>query len=146
MNMSPEACVARGVKLLDQWMPGWEDKIQVDSLAMDTCERCVCGFVFADKVGVVIPAEQIGKYDEDYGSDLTYTDGFSYAARNFGGRSSNHGTWSERNGFDAAMYTGCTSLVVAYAMLKFAWIRVIDDRMAKRDAPSKQRERETVSV
>ena len=40
--------VTRGIALLDEHLPGWQDEIDWDDLEMDTCEKCILGQIFGD--------------------------------------------------------------------------------------------------
>jgi hypothetical protein len=46
MNMTTEACVARGAEFLDAVAPGWEGRIDLSTLALSNPEACICGQVF----------------------------------------------------------------------------------------------------
>jgi hypothetical protein len=46
-----EAEVARGAAWLDEVAPGWERKIDLSVLNLDSCRQCVCGQVFAEQIG-----------------------------------------------------------------------------------------------
>lgn len=48
MSYSYESKVAQGVQLLDQNVPNWRDKINVDNLDLGSCSICVLGQVFGD--------------------------------------------------------------------------------------------------
>lgn len=48
IDMSPEACVARGVEFLDSDRPGWRDAIDLDELAVEDSGRCILGQVYAE--------------------------------------------------------------------------------------------------
>jgi hypothetical protein len=58
--LSPQiaaARVAQGAAFLDRVRPGWEHTIDVDTLAMRRCSRCVLGQVYGDYSAV---AEHFG--------------------------------------------------------------------------------------
>ena len=41
--MTIEERVAKGAALLDEKVPGWEEKIDLDHLLMGTCQHCILG-------------------------------------------------------------------------------------------------------
>jgi hypothetical protein len=41
--------VARGAALLDETVPGWDQRIDLDLLDVDCCERCILGQLFASQ-------------------------------------------------------------------------------------------------
>lgn len=43
VNAELDARVARGAALLDKARPGWAAKISLDTLAMESCDRCILG-------------------------------------------------------------------------------------------------------
>ena len=43
-----EKQVARGAALLDRAAPGWAEQINLDRLAMQTCDRCILGQIYGD--------------------------------------------------------------------------------------------------
>jgi hypothetical protein len=44
----PWDAVARGVAFLDEWVPGWRQRILLDELSMSSCKRCVVGQLLGD--------------------------------------------------------------------------------------------------
>ena len=38
--------VARGAALLDEKVPGWRERINLDTFAISSCERCILGQVY----------------------------------------------------------------------------------------------------
>jgi len=46
-NWDPAESVARGVALLDETVPGWRDRIDLDTLDVESTSACVLGQVFA---------------------------------------------------------------------------------------------------
>ncbi len=40
--------VARGVEFLDKVYPGWDSKIALGRLAMETCDKCILGQLYGD--------------------------------------------------------------------------------------------------
>jgi hypothetical protein len=40
--------VANGAELLDEKKPGWDQRIDLDTLQMHSCYRCILGQLFAD--------------------------------------------------------------------------------------------------
>lgn len=61
--------VNRGARWLDENFPGWEKRIDMNTLALDDSEMCICGQVFAADA------------DPD-ALEWTEYDGFEYAIRN----------------------------------------------------------------
>ena len=61
--------VQRGAAWLDRVRPGWEDDIDLTSLEMSECARCIVGQIWglADRANTPTPAYH---YDEDYGFDV----------------------------------------------------------------------------
>lgn len=43
-----DAKVARGIALLDDRMPGWRQRIDLDLLDMSSCDFCILGQLFGD--------------------------------------------------------------------------------------------------
>lgn len=40
--------VVRGAELLDERMPGWAERIDLDSFVLSSCKRCVLGQLYGD--------------------------------------------------------------------------------------------------
>lgn len=64
VNVRPE--VRRGADWLDAVYPGWDKKIDLTTLNLFSCSRCVCGQLF----GWEGPGPA-GLYDEEYGFDVS---------------------------------------------------------------------------
>jgi hypothetical protein len=43
-----ESRVKHGAKFLDKLSPGWYQKIALDSLAMESCDKCILGHLYGD--------------------------------------------------------------------------------------------------
>jgi hypothetical protein len=67
--------VARGAALLDEKLPGWDQRIDAVSLDIDLCESCVLGQLFAvdDHYGYLTGLRSLGVHhpasELDYGFD-----------------------------------------------------------------------------
>ena len=61
--------VLRGAAWLDQVRPGWDQEIDLTTLEMSNCARCIVGQLWgwADRLGTPKPAYY---YHEDYGFDI----------------------------------------------------------------------------
>lgn len=61
--------VAAGVKVLDQYIPGWEDQIDLERLNVGHMERCVIGQLFGD-FGVVYYPDLGNKHERKMSSGM----------------------------------------------------------------------------
>ena len=60
--------VARGIELLDQKMPGWAAKIDLDILRMSSCHVCILGQLYTE-YGLGLSALGLSK-GRDHGFDV----------------------------------------------------------------------------
>lgn len=61
--------VANGAQLLDEKVPGWWRKIDLDSIQMDECQHCICGqlaFATYDEVKRAEFISKAGPYHNEY--------------------------------------------------------------------------------
>lgn len=63
--------VERGARWLDENFSGWESRIDLDTLELQSGESCICGQVFG----------QDSPYRTDGGRERMYNCGYSYASR-----------------------------------------------------------------
>lgn len=72
----------KGTKLLDQFVPGWADKVDLETLLITSIESCILGQVFSDWLngtvelsrlsGVTLCGDDGRRNQEEYGFELTY--------------------------------------------------------------------------
>jgi hypothetical protein len=60
-GLTIQQSVANGVRWLDERFPGWADRINPRTLAMDSCSKCICGQLFK------VEAEEIDENEDGYG-------------------------------------------------------------------------------
>ena len=80
------AAVGRGAAWLNEHRPGWQDKIDLDRLALESCTRCVLGQLygsFSEGLDVLFDSFRMGGRppdtaefgfavrDQEYGPDLS---------------------------------------------------------------------------
>lgn len=112
--------VNRGAALLDEHVPGWYDKIDIEQLEMSECANCVLGQVFADQVpekelsqidyglwGYEIGLEQLGLTDDEEDDNSDVRHGFD----RFRGTE----TWDE-------------DYMKDYDLLKQYWVEAVESR------------------
>lgn len=111
-----EARVERGTESLDNTMPGWWEKVDLSTLDISSCSRCVLGQVFKTHVKDWQNAFNYGRDVLCEGSHQTaVADGFS--AR----------YWSDL-GDDVSDVEGVAVLHDEWAQLHTAWHHVIEAR------------------
>ncbi|MGH9316350.1 MAG: hypothetical protein ACRD1P_04510 [Thermoanaerobaculia bacterium] len=49
MTETPEDCVRRGAAYLDEHRPGWEKRVDLDTLDMSSPRHCVLGQAYAEE-------------------------------------------------------------------------------------------------
>ena len=70
--------VQRGIALLDEHVPGWEDKVDVMRLVLSSANSCVLGQVFDDYSAGVERLELSEEDASDHGFLLGSSDGYTY--------------------------------------------------------------------
>jgi len=61
--------VANGAQLLDEKVPGWWRKIDLDSIRMDNCQHCICGQLALATYDEMKRAEcisKVGRFHNEY--------------------------------------------------------------------------------
>jgi hypothetical protein len=67
-----EERVAKGMKLLDENVPNWTDKIDLETLELAYCGRCVIGQLFGGYRAGLCQLDLIGgEQDRENGFDIT---------------------------------------------------------------------------
>ena len=61
--------VARGAALLDEKIPGWDSRIDLDVLDIDSCAQCILGQVFAAESSYYPVARGFGAGIDELGLD-----------------------------------------------------------------------------
>ena len=81
--LTPAERVRNGARWLDENFPGWMDRIDPDTLQLNSGENCICGQVFAEDA----KDERQQAIDEADPADDVEADGegYSYAVRNLFG-------------------------------------------------------------
>ena len=69
--------VARGVALLDRKLPGWDAGVDLSTLHLDSCSRCVLGQLYGD-YSYAADVFDVEDNPEDFGFDLFEGDPFTY--------------------------------------------------------------------
>lgn len=72
--MSYALRVRAGIALLDEKVPGWHERIDLDRFAMNSCDRCVLGQLFGGFVAgaLAIGFEMSGSDEVAAGFDLDW--------------------------------------------------------------------------
>lgn len=104
MNAKAKAAVSKGAKLLDRKKRGWALKICVPDLDLGSVNKCILGYVYADKV------EQ--EYGDGYGIGKAHLFDDDWK-----------GIQSGKHGFNNRMG--------AYSTLRKFWIVEIGKRLAR---------------
>tara|TARA_R110000751_G_scaffold30178_2_gene77382 strand:+ start:1592 stop:1936 length:345 start_codon:yes stop_codon:yes gene_type:complete len=73
------ANVTAGMGWLDRVMPGWETKVDLDTLNIDSCKDCVLGQLLGNYFGSSDLHEEAHSYDQEFGF-CTYSE--EYLAKN----------------------------------------------------------------
>lgn len=115
-----EANVRQGEQWLDENHPGWYKKIDLSDLDMENGHKCICGWVFKDKVGTIL---------EHLGARRIVDTGYEYFAYCEEGQSNVNGT---RLGFLSAgiRLAGAIPTPRQYSILAELWTEKIEKRLA----------------
>lgn len=83
--ITPE--VERGIALLDERVPGWRDRINLDDLDMGSITKCVLGQLFG---------QYVDGLNELFGDRYTFFDGAHYGFTTIAGSFASFGALTER--------------------------------------------------
>ncbi len=146
--------VKRGARWLDENFPGWETRINIETLRLDDGFHCICGQVFEDDADKF----RLDDCDDEENSESPYACGFDYATDEllsqanswisallprllYGGRGDLVATALGFNGgsvrYATYSYPRCTSVSqsdyvhVEFEALDDAWKKLLMKRMAK---------------
>lgn len=117
MNEDTKLAVKKGTAWLDENHPGWVSKIDLSTLQMSNCERCVIGQAVGQYWRTTAEAARVlresGVEDEDYFSgDM----------------------WAAEHGFDVPekeIIPGTFNYTGNYKALEEAWVEVVKDRQGR---------------
>lgn len=109
-----DAAVARGVEFLDSYDPEWVDKIDLPSLQLSSCYRCVLGQLLGDYFDATNPDGILPGLDEDERIASAYRLGFNVPV--------------------PAVLMYAAETLPLYEPLQRAWTRVITARLEGRGA------------
>ena len=154
-NSTPEERVERGARWLDENFPGWEGRIDIDTLDISSGTYCICGQVFDEDANRLMAAGADGSIVSsgfDYGYSTLFTEANSWISAMVGpavptsegqmaGLVEFTGEQKDRKaivsqglGFTAGQTTyvtvaGAFPSRVTYADLTRAWTKLIQDRI-----------------
>lgn len=66
-TMTSAEAVANGAQMLDEHVPGWYKLINLDTLSLESCERCICGQLGRELGWGLFPGQ--AGFWESYGFD-----------------------------------------------------------------------------
>lgn len=83
MHFTAESAVAKGAAWLDKTYPGWVDNINLGTLSVASCDRCVLGQVWTNHIPENEQDQILAQVKASYRSDfsLTMQAGFGILAR-----------------------------------------------------------------
>lgn len=111
-DLDVETRVERGVLWLDEHVPGWYHRIDLDVFDIRSCNRCVCGQVFEDEA--YASRRDNPEYPSCNGYDY-FTNHYDHAPVEFGFEARYQGRTGEEIGSE-------------YSELQAAWARLIHKR------------------
>ena len=110
-----EERVALAAKMLDEYVPGWHNMIDLDTLEMGSCAHCVLGQVFGwENEQRIKDIVEIDPYKDMYKEMPGYTIG-SWFLEQVAGRNAHHPTYG------------------AFGAANCLWVSEIADRRASED-------------